>query len=343
MSSHHLTALEQAVLALLTGTSASTAAMRASLNADEVTRAAARYQAAGRAALTSTYGGGWYQINIKFADPHIAATIAATELLPQLRHAHEHGGLGPWWYIRKAPHWRFRFHTDPRRTDPLRVFIGSALDDLTARQLFVAWTEGVYEPEAHAFGGHEAMDIAHRYFHVDSVNILTHLDRTHVTPQPTTLGLREMSLLTCAALLRAAGQDWHEQGDVWHRVAQMRLLDPTIPRERIHAMTDGLHQTLTVDTERATTTSLGRALKPVQPWLTAANTTGEALRELAGLGKLRRGLRDVLAHHIIFHWNRVGLSHRQQAVLAHAATFAILALAHANDSDPVRIADVAHA
>jgi hypothetical protein len=37
-------------------------------------------------------------------------------------------------------------------------------------------------------------------------------------------------------------------------------------------------------------------------------------------GKLRRGLRDVLAHHIIFQWNRIGLTFRTQGILARAAT-----------------------
>jgi hypothetical protein len=32
-----------------------------------------------------------------------------------------------------------------------------------------------------------------------------------------------------------------------------------------------------------------------------------------------RGTRDILAHHVIFHWNRIGLPYKTQSILAHAA------------------------
>jgi Lantibiotic biosynthesis dehydratase C-term len=39
---------------------------------------------------------------------------------------------------------------------------------------------------------------------------------------------------------------------------------------------------------------------------------------------LSRGLRAILAYTVIFHWNRLGLSATSQAVLARAASQAIL-------------------
>ncbi|ABW14727.1 hypothetical protein Franean1_5369 [Parafrankia sp. EAN1pec] len=39
---------------------------------------------------------------------------------------------------------------------------------------------------------------------------------------------------------------------------------------------------------------------------------------------LGRGLRAILTHVLIFHWNRLGLSATSQAVLAHAAAAALL-------------------
>ncbi|MFC0438069.1 hypothetical protein ACFFG9_45330 [Kutzneria buriramensis] len=52
------------------------------------------------------------------------------------------------------------------------------------------------------------MATAHRLFHQDSKHILARTfgpgDRR-----------REHTILLCSAMLRAAGQDWHEQGDVW--------------------------------------------------------------------------------------------------------------------------------
>ncbi|MGH3802685.1 MAG: thiopeptide-type bacteriocin biosynthesis protein [Pseudonocardiaceae bacterium] len=42
------------------------------------------------------------------------------------------------------------------------------------------------------------------------------------------------------------------------------------------------------------------------PWAAAFNHAGQALAA-ATEGALERGTRDTLAHHVIFHWNRMGL------------------------------------
>jgi thiopeptide-type bacteriocin biosynthesis protein len=322
-----LSALEHAVLAVLTGTPAAEAAARhPSLSAGEVIRAAQRYQAAGRTALSSVADSGWYQVNIEFPDPGSAERTLATHLLPPLQRAHADGTVGTWWYIRKTPHWRLRLSAS-HRAGLLPQAITAALDDLSAQHLITTWSEGVYEPETHAFGGPEAMHAAHRFFHRDSVNVLSYLDSSgcQLTPAVTPFPLRELSLLTCAALLRAAGQDWHEQGDVWHRVAQTRPLGPATPHDRLRHLTGQLHHLFAADLERVLTNQgLRSPFDTVRPWFAAATEAGDTLRYLAGLGRLRRGLRDVLAHHVIFHWNRLGLTTPQQAILAHAAAITIL-------------------
>nr|WP_143267114.1 lantibiotic dehydratase C-terminal domain-containing protein [Amycolatopsis thailandensis] len=55
-----------------------------------------------------------------------------------------------------------------------------------------------------------------------------------------------------------------------------------------------------------------------------SSTAGVDLGRLARVGTLRRGLRAVLSHHVIFHWNRIGLSYGTQAILAHAVKTAVL-------------------
>ena len=47
------------------------------------------------------------------------------------------------------------------------------------------------------------------------------------------------------------------------------------------------------------------------------------LRRLRETGKLTCGLRTVVALHVIFHWNRIGLPATTQATLAQAAREAI--------------------
>jgi thiopeptide-type bacteriocin biosynthesis protein len=64
----------------------------------------------------------------------------------------------------------------------------------------------------------------------------------------------------------------------------------------------------------------GAPLSRFGQWASAYAGTGRALAGLAAEGLLRRGLRDILAHHVIFAWNRLGLSYPAQSALAAAAS-----------------------
>ncbi|MFJ4897332.1 thiopeptide-type bacteriocin biosynthesis protein [Streptomyces sp. NPDC088727] len=68
----------------------------------------------------------------------------------------------------------------------------------------------------------------------------------------------------------------------------------------------------------------GGLLEPVDEWATAFRDAGKALGHAVQDGTLDRGLRQVLSYHVIFHWNRLGLSMRGQSILAWAARAAIL-------------------
>ena len=59
-------------------------------------------------------------------------------------------------------------------------------------------------------------------------------------------------------------------------------------------------------------------------WLEAFQTAGHQLGTAAANGTLQRGLRALLTHIVIFHWNRLGLSASTQAILAQAAQQACL-------------------
>jgi thiopeptide-type bacteriocin biosynthesis protein len=243
----------------------------------------------------------------------------ASDVWPRLRAAKTDGTITAWWYIRKTPHWRLRLHPGQAGTAALAPFIHAVLHDLTCYGLIRRWRPGIYEPETLTFGGRAGIAAAHRLFHADSTHILDHLNHTDTADSP--LGRRELSLLLCTALLRAAGQDWHEHGDVWHRVACMRPLPPGASTDRLYRIADHVRLLLSLDTTAPTPRS---ALVPARPWLAAFTEAGRTLGAAAHTGTLRRGLRDVLAHHIIFHWNRLGLPTTTQAVLAHAAVTATL-------------------
>ncbi|WP_035959242.1 thiopeptide-type bacteriocin biosynthesis protein [Frankia casuarinae] len=249
----------------------------------------------------------WKQVNITYpaedpAERERQAIAHLTEILPPA----EAGGLiTSWWFIRKGP-WRIRYlltdtaggrHSDA--TDPLHPLLTKG----------VIWTDDIYEPEVHAFGGPASMDLAHSLFHADSRRLLSALgdgctDR------------RERSLLLCTKLMRAAGLDINEQGDVWARVAEQRAALAGVPPD------PQIWASFTWDVRRLL---LGDARADLTDgdWLTAFHETGRALRTLRENGQLTRGIRSTIALHVIFHWNRIGLAATTQATLARAAKEAV--------------------
>lgn len=192
------------------------------------------------------------------------------------------------------------------------------LDDLVAHDHIFAWAPAVYEPETIAFGGANAMDFADCLFHRDSHHLLTRATTTRL------LGRRETSVVLCSALLRGAGLDWYEQGDVWAKVAQPRPSEQShaaISDDRAATLAVAMRRLMTVDT-RALCNSIDGPLAGADEWVTAFEQAKQALRDLDRYGRLDRGLRAVLAHHVIFHANRAGLSARDQAALAVHTVFA---------------------
>jgi thiopeptide-type bacteriocin biosynthesis protein len=255
----------------------------------------------------------WHQAHLRFNDPDQAETTAATHLGPALADAEDSGLLSAWFFTRKTPIWRIRYRT---ADDTAATAIRQRLDAMAEHGHISAWTAPIYEPESHAFGGTGAMDTAHRLFHADSRNILTYLARSTEDPHTPPGKQRELSILLGAILLRAAGQDWYEQGDVWARVAEHRKPDTDTPAGAMAAMEPAMRQLLTVD---ATPLLAAGTLAFAAAWAQAFATAGTELAHLAAQGHLSRGLRDVLAHHLLFAWNRLGLPHTTQVVQANTA------------------------
>ncbi|QFQ97267.1 methyltransferase [Streptomyces phaeolivaceus] len=311
-----LEATLHAVLDVLAGTDTDTAAARAGLEPADLDAAVAVYQQAGQQALAQQSGPlAWRQLFIRFTDWGKAEQTAAEYIAPVLDLAQQDALINGWWFIRKHPCWRMRLL--PAVGTQLPPALADTLDELTAAGRVHRWWPGIYEPETAAFGGDTSMTIAHTLFHADSHAILT---TTHGE-----LGRRELSLLLCATLMRAAGLEWYEQGDVWHRVTRERPLLSDVPAAKVHAMADSLRQLLIADTSASgPMLHSDRTLKPATDWVSAFRQAGGDLGTAARDGALDRGLREVISYHVIFHWNRIGLSARTQSVLAHAARTAIL-------------------
>ncbi|WP_394329286.1 methyltransferase, FxLD system [Nocardiopsis sp. CNR-923] len=170
----------------------------------------------------------------------------------------------------------------------------------------------MYEPETHAFGGRAGMDLAHRLFHQESHHLLHWAARAHaIEPR---LGRRELAVLLSAVFLRGTGLDWYEQGDVWARVADLRHRPAPF-----HLDTTLAQQVRTFMTTRIRPLVEDGPLQPEGQWVRELTEAGHALADLNRRGVLTRGLRAVLAHHLIFSFNRWGLPHRDQHILSNTA------------------------
>jgi protein-L-isoaspartate(D-aspartate) O-methyltransferase len=253
----------------------------------------------------------WHHYLVEFADPPRAEHIAASVLAPALDQARQDGELHTWWYLRKTPAWRLRYQ--PANADSTAV--DTLLSDLADRGQVASWTRGIYEPETLAFGGPAGMDIAHTLFHDDSRHCLARATGAGFAPA---LGQRETTVLLFSIMLRAAGLDWFEQGDVWAKVTASR------PATHAHSVSAQRTEELSRAVRRLMTTN-AHCVPDLVPetWWAAFETAGHHLAALAREGRLERGLRAVLAHHFIFHANRAGLSGPDQATLATLAVDAV--------------------
>jgi protein-L-isoaspartate(D-aspartate) O-methyltransferase len=278
----------------------------------------------------------WQQAVIEFTDWQTAEQVAVEHLRPSLDIAEGAGAIGGWWFIRKAPCWRLRYQ--PTGEHHAGAF-HRLLDALVADGAISRWTASIYEPETTAFGGPAAMDVAHRLFCLDSRAVLDHLAASSafglsaVDSGRPGLGRRELAVVLASVLLRSAGQDWYEQGDVWSRLAQHRptTSQPVSDYERLAAAARRL---MTVDASAGSALVNGGPLAAVAGWLAGFDEAGQRLAQLAATSQLERGLRAVLTHHVIFHWNRLGLSQAEQSSLSHLAKEVVMADPHTPVSPP---------
>ncbi|MET7394261.1 methyltransferase, FxLD system [Dactylosporangium sp. NPDC005572] len=252
--------------------------------------------------------GGWRQLNLTFDSWQAAERAAAEHLGPLLISADDDGILSNWWHIRKGPTWRFRLQAGHDADPDQRI--EQLLKELTAAAASGGlrdWAEPIYEPETNRFGGGPAMAIAHALFHADSRYLLQHL----------TTGIdqrRESGLILAARLLTGARQDWYEQGDVWERVAAHRIT-AAAPPDLTPADLAAVRRLLlaTADTDAS-------PLHAAPDWPAAFERAGAGLGDLAARGQLTRGLRAVLADHILFLCNRHGIAAADQHTFAVAAS-----------------------
>ncbi|MYW01846.1 methyltransferase, FxLD system [Streptomyces sp. SID3343] len=252
----------------------------------------------------------WHQHNVTFADRESSRRAISERLGPALLAAEEAEQLDTWWFMNKQP-WPLRYRAV--RPSPI---VESVLDDLVEDGTVRSRPVGIYEPETLAFGGAHAMNTAHDLFHADSRHLLAYC------PGPGQLGRPESVVLLISALMRGADLDWFEQGDVWAKAAALRPATEPLTPARSAVLIPAMRTLTTVDTR-----ALSRPGGPLDghaEWVDAFERTGTTLAHLATTGGLSRGLRAVIAHHVIFHANRAGLSPGDQSALFTIAREAVM-------------------
>jgi thiopeptide-type bacteriocin biosynthesis protein len=303
-----------AVLALLAGADLAAAAAAADIAPDDLADAAQAYHAAGIIALEQHAAPRWQQVRARPGGRQPPELTLATVVGPLLDSLTASGAPGGWWYVNKPPGWRIRLRDTPPD------LASEVLDDLTAAGAITAWSPALYESEAAAFGGATGMGIAHDLFCADTGGFLAYLRRAGPP-----LGRREVSVLLISAMLTAAGLDWYERSDVFARVAAMRP-QPAPGAATQTAQLVGQLCALLAMPAAATSAILadGGTCGTAARWHEGFTQAGRRLADASDSGTLSRGLRAVLAHAVIFHWNRLGLPADAQAVLARAAASACL-------------------
>lgn len=176
------------------------------------------------------------------------------------------------------------------------------LDRLVAERVIAGWVGGIYEAETEAFGGPDGMDVAHDVFCADSHAALAETEGS---------GTRERTVILLSAMIREAGLDPFEAGDVWARLAALR--PPVTPPDGLarKRSVSAMRRLMNADGARRPDAETGWADR-----VAAFEDAGRRLRRLASDGRLIRGLRAVLAHHAIFAFNRAGVPAQAQAATA---------------------------
>ncbi|MGW7351337.1 methyltransferase, FxLD system [Streptomyces sp. NPDC054784] len=247
----------------------------------------------------------WRQINLSCDTWQDVERLAVQYILPLLAQAENDGVITSWWFIRKGATWRLRLRPGPDRDEDTVALLARLAEAPEPRSMS---EDVVYEPETHRFGGEVAMGIAHRLFHTDSRHILAHLARGGPDLR------REIGVRLATRMMRAAGQDFYEQGDIWTSVAEHRAVEDRPPSAQ------------TLAGVRALVTAVdgpGSPLTQYPAWPGAYERAGKALADLAGRGALTRGTRAVLTDHLLFAFNRLGVSAEHQAAIARAASHLI--------------------
>ncbi len=215
------------------------------------------------------------------------------------------GVLHRFHFIRKPPGLRLRFEPAAGRGDPAAA-IARGLDGLNARRLVRRWTPAAYEPEAYKFGGSSALQATHTLFDTDTRawwrwDGLHRAGRTSVHPML-------LSATVLSDLFQQCVDAPEEVWDVWCRLAALHG-DAAAPAGAADAAAPAwCLEDLAVRVNAAEQVVARR-------YASAHRAFARRLRAIRSRGQLLHGVRPILPHVAITHWNRFGFALPERALM----------------------------
>lgn len=252
----------------------------------------------------------WLQWRLYTDEPIEALQKLSEESMKPLQLSEEIRGF---WYMLKsdgALHARLRVEMiDQNLTPHLQQYLEEQFQHMLDSGALREVVPGVYEPEAGLFGGEEAMQVTHRMFETDSDLALTLHHRAS--------GERHLiSHLWLELMLRSIHLDAFERWDVWRKVRSVRPGYHEKWEAAMGRMRRVMEHVLTTP-DQALKEQLLSYLPEGQTHLQTLSNWAERMMQLNQQGLLERGLREIAAVCVIFHWNRMMFGPAEQPFLAY--------------------------
>lgn len=257
--------------------------------------------------------------------PVTGPLVVSLQIAPVIQRAKDMLPIIGWWWLNKADPLgaavRLRIITKADAHDVVCLELQNRL-----RSVGLESKKLLYEPEIFLFGGNAGMEIAHKWFCIDSEFVAAWV-RHHQTR------IREVvapGLLVALAVhtLRAARLDIFEMWDVSCRLQAQR---PYRGSSRAHdSVCEKLHRFVWISPERFADLWSGDCEIILKNYLVAVQEVAHELVEAYYSGALRCGVREFLTVILLFHWNRVNLFPSLQASFARMISEELMRVVRAN-------------
>ena len=256
----------------------------------------------------------WVQVNVALTrpdgDPRPSARTLFDRLAAVVAERRDHGDLDLFFFQRKAPDVRLRFHGSAVETTVLTP-VGALLDSLAGVDAgaVASWYPSVYEPEMRKYGGPGATAAFHHHYDTDtSVWLALQALARHDTIGPFVPNAASVMTVMANDLFLRVLNDRDEVWDTWANLADIAL--PPAPQLDLALdIGDGTFDSL-VDV----------AVPPVAALLASYREAhvqlATSLQAELEAGRLNAGLRAILPFVVQADFQRWGLDGTVQGTIA---------------------------